>query len=331
MHPTFQTLTRAPRSLAYISYLGLVHFLLCCIGDQAPKYDDQEQRELYRAHRPLHPPRKDTDEYKQVSAFCDQVEIILQTVNENEYQAATTLIEAPSEKFEKSVVFPSVGKVVGMFAGHKTALIQTDEGFYSPDYIQDAIATFSNARFIIAVGASCAFDRSKCELADVLVSKKICDLRNFKFNEKGEIINQGETIDVFAELKSIFCMDLVFEDDFVTSKNGRISNVHCGQYLSLSIDVENKHMCHKFCTVFPEAIGCDMVGGELLQFQQKRKVEGIIIIKGVAGYADEGRGKEWQFTAALAALTYAQSKLYYYQSQRSFPNVLSKLSHICNK
>ena len=39
------------------------------------------------------------------------------------------------------------------------------------------------------------------------------------------------------------------------------------------------------------------------------------MIKGVAGYADGCGGKEWQFTAALAALNYTKSKLFYYQGQ----------------
>ncbi len=250
-----------------------------------------------------------------MSSFCNEVEILLQTVNEDEYQAATTVMEPPNEKFRRAMVFPSAGKVVGTFAGHKTALIQTDVGSNSSDYIQSAINTFPNARFIIAVGASYAFDNSKYKLGDVLISKKISDLKNMKFDKFGDIVDQGETIDVIDDLKSVFCMDLMFEEDFAVSKNGRISNAHCGRYASYSALLNHKQMRDKFRAAIPEAIGGDMEGGELLQFQQKRKIEGIIVIKGVASYADGCGGKEWQFTAALAAMKYTESKLYYYQYQ----------------
>ena len=65
------------------------------------------------------------------------MEVVLQTVNDNEYQAAITLMRPP---FEKSVVFSTAGTVVGYFGNHKTALIQTDVSGNAGDYIiQDAI------------------------------------------------------------------------------------------------------------------------------------------------------------------------------------------------
>ncbi len=243
------------------------------------------------------------------------MEIILQTVSDNEYQAATTLIEPPDAKFERAIVFPSAGTVVGMFAGHKTALIQTDEGSSSPDYIQSAINTFSNAKFIIAIGVGYAFDSSKFKPADVLVSKKISNLKNLKFDKNCEILDRGETIDVVNELKLVFCKDRTFKEDFIVSKNGRISRAYSGRYASYSTHLSNKEMRDKFRAAVPEAIGGDMEGGELLRFQKNQEIEGIIVIKGVAGYADGCRGEEWEFTAAYAALKYAQSKLYYYQCQ----------------
>ena len=238
-------------------------------------------------------------------------------MSENEYQAATTLMEPPNKKFERAVVFPSAGTVVGMFADHKTALIQTAGGARAGDYIEDAISTYPNAKFVLGVGAGYAFDSSKYKPADVLISEKISDLKNFKVNVKGEVVNRGETINVVNTLTLTFCKDLTFEEDFVVSDSGRFSSAHVGNYVSYPAYMDNKEMRDKFCAAVPEAIGGDMEGGELLRFQQKRKIEGIIIIKGVAGYADGYGGSEWQFTAALAALKYAESKLYYYQYQGS--------------
>lgn len=137
-------------------------------------------------------------------------------------------MEAPSKEFERAVVFPSAGTVVGMFAEHKAALIQTDAGSNSSEYVQNAIDTFPNARFIIAVGICYAFDSSKFKLGDVLISKQISDLRNLKFNECCEVVNRGEIIDIIDTLKSVFCMDMTFEEDFVSSKKDQISSAYCG-------------------------------------------------------------------------------------------------------
>ena len=187
-------------------------------ADEVPFIDKKKQLQLYREHKPLPPPKTGSDEHNQLSAFCEEVEIILQTVSDNEYQAATTLMDPPNEKFKRAVVFPSAGKVVGLFAGHQVALIQTDEGSNSSNFLQKAIDTFPNARFIIAVGVCYALDSTKYKTADVLVSKKISDLKNLKFSVNDDIIDRGQSVDVVDELKSIFCMDLTFDEDFVVSK-----------------------------------------------------------------------------------------------------------------
>ena len=289
---------------------------------EAPAITKDEQLQRYQAKRPLRPPTT-TIEHNQLLLFCKEVEIILQTVDDNEYQAAVIILKPPSDKFERAVVFPSAGTVVGMLADHKTALIQTDQGSNAPEFVEKAIDIFCNATFIIAVGAGYAFDRSKYNPGDVLVSKQIGNLRNLEFAPNGEIIDRaGETIDVVNDLKSVFCMDLKFEEDFIASKNGRTSSVYHGRYISFPALLQNKDMCDKFHRALPGVIGGDMEGGELLRFQKNRnRIEGIIVIKGVANYADgSAGGKEWQFTAALAALKYTEEKLYYYQR-----NVAGKL------
>lgn len=52
-----------------------------------------------------------------------------------------------------------------------------------------------------------------------------------------------------------------------------------------------------------------MEGGVLLEFERKRKIKGVIVIKGVVDYADGKKSKEWQYTAAMAALNYTKIKL----------------------
>ena len=240
--------------------------------------------------------------------FSQEVELILQTVNENEYQAAVTLLEPPNKKFSKAVVFPKVGMVLGMFAKKKTALIQTKAGEGAGDFIEDAIKTFPSASYIIGIGVCFAFDESKCKLGDVIVSEKINDLANFKFDAEGRVEDRGQAIDVDNDLYRIFCQDLIHDPDFKVSEH-RSSRVHSGRIISHAILLNNKEMRDKLHDEVRTAIGGEMEGGQLLKFRQKGKIKGIIAIKGVSDYADGNKAKEWQFISALAALHYTRSKL----------------------
>ena len=265
----------------------------------------QDGEDKYCEKMPQNYPEKGTEEYNEVKRFSSEVELILLTINEHEYRAAALYMEKPSDKFERAVFVPGYGnRVVGMFARMKTALIQSDVGARCDDFIKAAIDTFPNAQFVIAVGVCYAFDYSK-QLGDVLVSKQICDLSNSKFGKKGKIKNRGETIDVAIELKGL-CMDLI-SDFYVTDK--RRCKVYSGQIVSLPNLINEESMQKKIAACVPEAIGGEMEGGQLLKFQKKRSIKGVIIIKGVVDYGDGNKTKEWQFTTAMAAVHYTHSKL----------------------
>ena len=259
--------------------------------------------------------------------FCSKITFIVQAVSENEYQAAVTLMKPPAHTpFTKAVVFPRPGTVIGMFADKKTALIYTGEGSDCSDYVQDAIDTFPNAHFIIGIGVGYAFDNEQHKLGDVLVSKQICDLKNLRFNRNNELTDRGQRVNVVKDLASVLCMDLTHEEQFEVSDTKRCSNVVAGQFVSIPAIVESKDIREKIHRSVPEAIGGDMEGGELLKFRMKGKIEGMVVVKGVSHYADGHRAEEWEFTASLAALHYANSKLHYYQGQLFvclFGNILS--------
>ncbi len=110
-----------------------------------------------------------------------------------------------------------------------------------------------------------------------------------------------------------------FDKDFVVTlplgqeKKCRISEVHAGTFAYFGAQINNKIMHDKFGDAVPEIIGGEMEGGELMQFQKEGKIDGVIVIKGVVDYGDDFKGEEWEFTAAMAALTYTRDKLYYYE------------------
>lgn len=290
--------------------------------DEQPKYGNSERKELLEKHKPQCPPSVGTWEHKALLQFSKEVEIIIQTVNDNEYEAAVTFLEPPTKEFKTSVVFPSAGTVLGNFADHKIALIQTGVGSNAGEYIQDAIKIFKNAQFIFGVGVCYAFDRTKYKFGDVLVSSKISDLRNWKFNKHGDIVNRGQTIDVVNTMKTIFCKSsATFSDPCpVTLPDtpegiGRNSKVHVGTFASFAVLMDDQKMRDKFGSTIPEVMGGEMEGGELLRFptMKDNNIEGIIVIKGVVDYGDGRKDKRWQFTAARAAFAYTRDKLYFYR------------------
>ena len=253
-------------------------------------------------------PNQGTKEHDFLENFRLKVEVILQTVNENEYQAATIVLEKPDDMFERAVVFPKGGMVVGMFAKKRVALIQTDVGVNAFAFISDAIATFFNALYIIGVGVCYSFNSEKYKLGDVLVSKHISNLANTKWDCQDRFENRDETVHVVQNLHRIFCRDLVHDPQFKVCKS-RNSEVYSGTIISYPTLIDNKEVRDKIHAEIRTAIGGEMEGGQLLWFQQKRKIEGIIVIKGICDYADGNKRKDWQFISALAALHYTKSKL----------------------
>lgn len=253
-------------------------------------------------------PPCDKPEFNTLSMFSKQIQIILQTVNENEFQAAIIEMKPPTEKFKSPVVFKKTSIVLGMFGRNKVALIQTDPGSRAYRDIEQSIEHFPNAKFVIGVGVCYAFDNTKHKLGDVLVASRISDLVNLKF-QGNEIINRGETISVARELREIFCRFLTFQKDYPVSDTGRTSKVYSGVYASYPALVNDKSFRDKFLAAVPEVIGGEMEGGELLSLHQEGRIQGVIIIKAVVDYGDGQKSKEWQFTSARAALNYTKSKL----------------------
>ncbi len=253
-------------------------------------------------------PDEDTEKDKiaELSRFCKEIVIILQTVNKNEYQAVLTFMRPPSDSFAKAVIFPEPNMVVGKFANKKVALIRTKPGPEVRKFIEDAIKEYPNARYVLVVGVCYAFDSNKFKLADVLVSDTIIDNMIVKYNGQGEIGDRGQTVHVVHDLTKIFCMD---EDTDCPASAGRSSTMYSGTFCCNNVLMNDKVMRDKYLRAHPGAIGGEMEGGELLKFVLDNKLEGVIIIKGVADYADGTKAKDWQFTAAMAAASYTESRL----------------------
>ncbi len=272
-------------------------------------YNKSVQYDMYLANIPLDMPDVGTPDYDKLKEFASEVVLILQTVNENEYQAATTYMKPPTADFASAVFFPMTSMVVGIFAGKKTALIQARVGEYVGDYVADALEAYPKAKYVIGVGVCYAFDREEYKFADILVSDKIAALENFKFLPNNEIEDRGETVNIVYELLKIFAINMEIDPEFQVTTAGRNAKVDRGTILSYSVLMNNKEERDKFHRAVPKAKGGEMEGRELIKFVEKKEVQGVIIIKGVVDFADGTKDKNWQFTAALGALAYVESKM----------------------
>ena len=102
--------------------------------------------------------------------------------------------------------------------------------------------------------------------------------------------------------------------DFTCTKD-REPQIIPGTIVSMSWLVDDKETKMKILKNSPEAIGGEMEGFVLLQIREKyanqnppRQLD-VVVIKGVTDYRDGTKHKEWQFTAAMAAVGYAHHKL----------------------
>lgn len=222
------------------------------------------------------PPEKGSEKYESLLNYCNEIEIIIHVVNDDEYKAALLHMGPPSDECDNAVInFPVAPMVIGRFAKKNAALVQTDPEDECRENVKNAIKFFPNTHYILLVGACLATDQ-KYKLGDVLVSKKI----------------NNEPVKI--SLRNIFCSgDKSL--DLLVSKSDRKSKVYHGNFASSSNE-----------RVIEGAIGCEMEGVFILKIVEDEK--SIIIIKGVAYYADY-KEDDWQFTAAKAAFSYTDSKL----------------------
>ena len=163
-----------------------------------------------------------------------------------------------------------------------------------------------NVKYILGVGVCYGF-KQDYKLGDVLVSDQIQELVNPKFHNAEIQDRKGKKLDVEGHLYHTFCTDLRSNPGLEVS-DGRQSEVHVGTILSYSALINWKELRDELHHITKFAIGGEMEGGELLRFIGKGKIEGVIVIKGVADYGDGEKKKDWQFTAASAAFNYTEYK-----------------------
>lgn len=219
-------------------------------------------------------------------------------------------MEPPKQKLVHPVKYEE-DTVIGMFAGHKTALIKTKEASGAYCALQKALKQFPSVKYIISAGICYAFNKEKHKIGDVIVSEAIQPITSVAFNDDGSISNADNIHSLDQNLQETFCQNLIFED-FSVSKCGRTAKVHKGTFLSYPAFMINEVTRDRFREVVPKAIGGEKEGNELLRLEKAKLIDGFIMIKSVVDYGgkDYLSGYDWHYVASLAAMTYARYKLF---------------------
>ena len=254
--------------------------------------------------------------------FCERVQYVFSTVNNNEFNAATTMITAPDIDDGSDVMTcMDVFVYIGMMGNHPVGLIRHGPGRECSKNLNAGIKKFSNAEYLVAVGVCYGFSRKDTKLADVLISEKIIDLGPYRIS--GDSIDtRGDHIKMSNEIYHIFCVN-PGQVKGLEVAHGRYAKHLVGKIASGPNLVDNAYLKKMINDqVQPKAYGGEMEGGELLGLQKdgidmadgSKKYIQVIVIKAVTDYADGTKNKEWQFIGAQAAFHYVKDKLMNTQS-----------------
>ena len=259
-------------------------------------------------------PKQDNLDY---TKFNERVQYVFSTVNDNEFNAATTMIIAPVIEDGSDVITTiNPGVYIGMMGNHPVGLIQHRSGRDCPKMLQEGIKNFPNAEYLVAVGVCYGFSHSNTKLADVLISKAITDLGSYR-KSKDSIEIRGDHTNMKDEIYNIFCVNPSQVTGLEVACD-RYANHLVGTIASASILVDDADFKEQIiCQVKSKAYGGEMEGGELLRLQKdgiympdgSKKFVQVIVIKAVTDYADGTKNKEWQFIGAQAAFHYVKNKM----------------------
>lgn len=292
--------------------------------EEKPLYDDEYGDEILRNRGPIQ--CTSSEEFRTIEDFAQKVEIVIQSCNRSEFCASIGLMEAPeipkpdgqSQLFETAVRFPNnIGMKIalGMFAGHKAAITWTDQGASCEKGIRKVLTWFPNTKAILGVGVAYGMKKDAVKFCDVLVASQIADFGSQPRAQGGGIYARGERVDTKTTLKNIFCKDDTLWN-FQCTAEKRSAKVVIGQLVSAPFLLDDPKMKQSIQQQCKFAKGGEMEGWILYThimndqdiLKDHPNLEAIII-KGVADYADGGKDKRWQLTAAMAAASYTHFQL----------------------
>ena len=283
---------------------------------EKPKFPMKLIDDIQKECAPLKPPDDQHEAVKEFSAT--KVKVVIQSCNKAEYTAALEAIERPQLplKFNKPVRYPDNEKnftiVVGTFAGQNAAIVQTEQGSKCRDNLTTILRFFPNATMVLGIGVCMGI---KHKLGDVLVGEMI-QLEETPKVRRGNLQLVGPCYEAKQKMRNIFCGTTDWNNFKCTDvpegsdAMARISKAFSGCILSSPILLDDFSIKHGLESVTQPLIGVEMEGWVLFKYTEKDfpKIKSLII-KGICDYGDGKKSKDWQLTAAKAAVDYARFKL----------------------
>ena len=282
-----------------------------------PKFGENDLKQIITNKSPKFIPAEHNESLK---AYISQITILLQTVKNEEFLAGCNHLSSPIQigDIDKSICWfdRSNSLTLGIFAGHKAALIQTHKGADCQHALLLSLQYLPNVKLIIGLGFAYG-QRNKCELGDVLVSTYIDGVSSFRI-ESGRIKFDERSVCCTSPSRAVtncFTTEASLWRGFTCSTTDRESRAHTGTLISSPMLLNDRKALENFLMCSKTYIGGEMEGQELAHAQRELKEKedrqvDFIVIKGVADFGDGTKEKDWQLTASLAAASYAEQKLH---------------------
>ena len=281
-----------------------------------PKFDENDRKQIVANKSPIPTPAEHRESLEE---FISQASVLLHTVKEEELLAACDRLSSPLETgdVDKPISWfdRNISLTLGVFGGHKAALIQTSKGADCRHALLPSLEYLPNVKVVIGLGFSYG-RRNKSALGDVLVSTYVDGVSNFRI-EGGKIkFDEGRVRYTSTSTKTanVFTTGTSLWTAFKCSTADRESKAHAGVLISTPMLLNDRKALDDFLANNERFIGGEMEGQELahaqLQLREKenRQVD-FVVIKGVADFGDGTKEEAWQLTASLAAANYAEHKL----------------------
>ena len=174
------------------------------IDVETPFYGNEMKIKIIKTKLPGRPPKPGTQLYNQLRNFMKKVVVLLVTINENEIWCGLNYMTPPVSSTGSKIPAGNKARPInfydqklnalltlGMFGGHKTALIQAKMGDDARVEIENALKLLPNAQLVAGVGV--AYGRKeKTKFGDVLVATTIDGIGNVRWDNGKLYFYQGD-------------------------------------------------------------------------------------------------------------------------------------------
>ena len=208
---------------------------------------------------------------------------------------------------------------IGRYGNHivvvgKSADDKDEQGGLDALTTAQEIMTKFKPNYVIAIGICFGMDRSKLYLGDVIVSRKIVDLSNFR-KEPGNVKGRKFDIQVGLKLSKIFS-DAThdFKKKHFDEENAKEVKVHPGPIVTSPVLVDDKQFKKELMSIRPQ--DPDLLAGEMEGagiYSAARHDDcrpEVIVIKGVGDWGDgKDACRDWKDFASHTAAAYAHHQM----------------------